>query len=152
MLGQPQQTQQRRAQAPMAASWTGRCVGVSDGDTIKVMLQGRAVTVRLYGVDSPEKKQAFGERAKQFTSQAVFGKPVTVYSKGSDRYGRTLGWVFVGKACLNAELIRSGHAWWYKQFSPKEIKLQQLETEARTARRGLWVDAAPVAPWAFRKK
>jgi micrococcal nuclease len=59
-----------------AEEFTGKVVGVSDGDTIKVMYLGRAERVRLYGIDCPEKGQAFGNRAKQFTSQMVFGKDV----------------------------------------------------------------------------
>lgn len=132
-------------------TWTGRCVGVSDGDTISVILNSKPQKIRLYGIDAPESKQAFGTRAKQFTSQMVFGKAVTVYSKGKDRYNRVLGWVFVGRTCVNAEIVKNGLAWWYKQYSPKEVKLQQLESEARTAKRGLWADKAPVAPWNFRK-
>ncbi len=53
-------------------------VGVSDGDTITVLHSGKSVRIRLNGIDSPEKRQAFGKRAKQFTSTLVFGKTVTV--------------------------------------------------------------------------
>jgi endonuclease YncB( thermonuclease family) len=115
------------------------------------MLDGKAQKIRLYGIDTPESKQAFGTKAKQFTSQLAFGKSVTIYSKGVDRYNRVLGWVFVGRTCVNAELVQNGLAWWYKQYSPKETKLQQLEQEARTAKRGVWADKMPVAPWDWRR-
>jgi endonuclease YncB( thermonuclease family) len=140
----------RRIPAPVPAQWSGQCVGVSDGDTIKVMLYGKAQTIRLFGIDCPEKKQAFGTRAKQYTSSLVFGKAVTIYSKGSDRYGRVLGWVFVGGRCINADLVSSGLAWWYRQYSPNEAKLAQLEATSRAAKLGLWADAAPVPPWEYR--
>ena len=126
-------------------------MGVTDGDTIKVLVGQQTITIRLYGVDCPEKRQAFGERAKQFTSAFAFEKNVTVYSRETDRYVRTLGWAFVGGKCLNAELVSSGMAWWYRQYSPNEKKLAALETEARAAKRGLWADAKVVAPWDFRK-
>jgi micrococcal nuclease len=42
-------------------------VGISDGDTISVMHNGRAEKIRLNGIDCPEKRQAFGQLAKQFT-------------------------------------------------------------------------------------
>ena len=45
-------------------TFTGKVVGVSDGDTISVMRKGRAVKVRLHGIDCPEKRQPFGTRAK----------------------------------------------------------------------------------------
>jgi len=47
-------------------TFTGKVVAVSDGDTIKVMHEGRAVKVRLHGIDCPEKKQPFGTKAKKF--------------------------------------------------------------------------------------
>jgi endonuclease YncB( thermonuclease family) len=115
------------------------------------MLHGKAQTIRLYGIDTPEKAQAYGTRAKQFTSTLAFGKPVKVFSKGMDRYGRVLAWIFVGSTCVNAQLVSNGLAWWYRQYSPNEAKLAQLEAQARSARRGLWADAAPVAPWEYRR-
>lgn len=143
--------QAQSAEIPLPTDFSGRCIGVTDGDTIKVLWNRQSVAVRLYGVDCPEKKQAFGARAKQFTSTLTFGKMVQVYGKGRDRYGRTLGWVFVGKSCLNAELVSNGLAWHYKTFAPKETKLAALEVEAKTAKRGLWLDEKAVAPWAWRK-
>src|SRR5256886_10073124 len=71
--------------------FTGKVVGVSDGDTISVMHNGKAERIRLSGIDCPEKGQAFGQRAKQFTSALVFGKDVTVQVLGHDKYGRTIG-------------------------------------------------------------
>jgi micrococcal nuclease len=101
-----------------AEEFTGKVVGVSDGDTIKVMYLGRAERVRLYGIDCPEKGQAFGNRAKQLTSQTVFGKNVMVKTHGCDRYGRILGDVFLpdGRS-LNQELVRAGYAWWFRKYS-----------------------------------
>ncbi len=139
------------AQAEAAQTFTGKVVGVSDGDTIKVMHLGRAEKVRLAGIDCPEKKQAFGTRAKQFTSDLVFGKVVTVKVETMDRYGRTVGEIILpdGKS-LNRELVRAGLAWWYRQYSQDET-LGQLEVEARTAKRGFWVDPNPIPRWEFRK-
>jgi len=142
---------QTRAQAEGTQTFTGKVVGVSDGDTITVMHQGRGEKVRLAGIDCPEKKQAFGTRAKQFTSDASFGKFVTVKVETIDRYGRTVGEVILpdGKI-LNRELVSVGFAWWYRQYSNDE-SLGQLEVEARTAKRGLWVEPNPIPPWEFRK-
>ena len=57
-----------------ADDFSGRVVGISDGDTISVMHGGRAEKIRLYGINAPEKGQAFGNRAKQFVSAMVFGE------------------------------------------------------------------------------
>ncbi len=48
----------------LAADFTGRVVGVSDGDTITVLHNGQGERIRLHGIDCPEKRQAFGNRAK----------------------------------------------------------------------------------------
>lgn len=56
-----------------AQVFEGKVVGISDGDTITVLTdQKRQIKVRLYGVDCPETKQAYGTRARQFTSDKVF--------------------------------------------------------------------------------
>jgi endonuclease YncB( thermonuclease family) len=78
-----------------ADSFTGKVVRVSDGDTISVMRMGRAVKVRLLGIDCPEKKQPFGTRAKRYTSDMAFGRQVTVQVQTTDRYGRTVGEVIL---------------------------------------------------------
>jgi micrococcal nuclease len=59
------------------------------------MRGGRAVKVRLHGIDCPEKRQPFGTRAKQYTSHMAFGNEVTVQVKTTDRYGRTVGEVIL---------------------------------------------------------
>src|SRR5437773_3020072 len=92
--------------SPAFADFSGRVVGVSDGDTITVMHNGRGEKIRLHGIDCPEKRQAFGTKAKQFTSEHAFGKNVTIKVKDTDRYGRTVGEVTLpdGKS-LNEELV-----------------------------------------------
>ncbi len=122
----------------LAADFTGRVVGVSDGDTITVLHNGKGERIRLHGIDCPEKRQAFGNRAKQFTSKLVFGKTVTVQALDRDRYGRTVGVVLLpdGRS-LNHELVRAGLAWMYRRYT-NDQSLSDLEEEARVARRGLW--------------
>lgn len=92
-----------------AFSFTGRVVAVLDGDTIEVLHNGKAERIRLTGIDCPEKKQAFGQRAKQATSALSFGQHVTVHSAGKDRYKRTLAVVELPDGMnLNYELVRQG--------------------------------------------
>jgi endonuclease YncB( thermonuclease family) len=132
---------------------TGKVVGVSDGDTLTVLVEGRRqVKVRLHGVDAPEAHQAYGSRAKQFTSRLVFGKPVRVEVRDTDRYGRTIAEVFLPDwSSLNREVVRAGMAWWYRRYAPNDRQLAALEDEARRARRGLWADRDPISPWEFRR-
>ncbi len=135
----------------LAADFTGRVVGVSDGDTITVLTKGKPIRIRLHGIDCPEKRQAFGKRAKQFTSRLTYGKEVTVKDLGQDRYGRTIGDVILPDGrVLNQELVKAGFAWWYRRYAPDDDMLKQLEREARAVKRGLWADAEPVPPWEWR--
>ena len=135
-----------------AEPFTGTVVGISDGDTLNVLRAGKAVKVRLHGVDTPEKAQAFGTRAHQFTSALAFGTEVTVVVRDTDRYGRLVGEVLLpdGRS-LNQELVKAGMAWWYKHYAPNDTTLAQLEADARAAQRGLWAEAHPVPPWAWRR-
>ena len=133
-------------------AFTGKVVGVSDGDTVTVLDHKTPVKVRLEGIDCPEKTQAFGSRAKLFTSKACFGKTVEVKAKTRDRYGRTIGTVLLpGGTSLNQELVRNGLAWWYVHYAPRDKTLKNLESEARAQRLGLWKDPSPLPPWDYRK-
>jgi micrococcal nuclease len=131
-------------------AWSGKCVGVSDGDTISVMHEGKAEKIRLYGIDCPEMGQPFGMRAKQFTSDMVFGKTVEVNPVTQDRYMRTVAWVYVYSLILNKELIKAGLAWHYKQYS-SDKDLALFEEDAGVRKLGLWADKNPVPPWEWRR-
>lgn len=136
-----------------AAEFPARVIGVSDGDTLTVLRDGRTqVKVRLHGVDAPETGQPFGSRAKQAASELVFGKNVTVREQGRDRYGRTLGEVILpdGKS-LNREQVRIGMSWWYMKYAPHDRDLERMEAEARAAKVGLWSQPGAVPPWDWRK-
>lgn len=129
----------------------GKVTAVKDGDTIVVLQNRTTYTIRLDGIDCPEKKQAFGQQAKNFVSTQVFGKQVRVEYKQKDRYQRYLGMVYYGKSrSLNQELLKAGLAWHYKQYN-KDAALARLESIARSNKRGLWVDKNPFPPWDFRK-
>jgi micrococcal nuclease len=139
------------AGSALAETFTGQVIGVTDGDTISVLRAGRREVVRLLGIDAPERRQAYGERAKQHAAALAFGKVVAVEAAGRDRHGRLLAEVRLpdGRS-LNQELVRAGFAWWFRRYST-DATLGRLEAEARGARRGLWSDPAPVPPWEHRR-
>jgi micrococcal nuclease len=98
-----------------------------------------------------KKGQAFGNRAKQFASSLAFGKEVKVEAKGQDRYGRTVADVILPDGRnLNHEIVKAGFAWWFRNYAPKDKVLEVLESEARAAKRRLWVGRDPVPPWQYR--
>jgi micrococcal nuclease len=109
--------------------FTGKVIGVTDGDTIKVLVNKESITIRLEGIDAPESKQSFGNKSKQALSDIVFGKEVTIRKTGDDRYGRTLGVVMVGDVDANSKMIEDGWAWHFKKYNDEE-RLADLEVEA----------------------
>lgn len=127
-----------------------KVIGVKDGDTIVVLVEGKPFTIRLSDIDCPEKKQPFGKRAKLFTSTLCFGKEVKLKGDKYDRYKRLIAEVILpnGKI-LNKELVKSGLAWHFKKYSKNE-EYANLELEARASKIGLWSEENPIAPWEWR--
>ncbi|WP_437230224.1 thermonuclease family protein [Planctomicrobium sp. SH661] len=130
---------------------TGKVVGVTDGDTVRILIGTEEVKVRLEGIDAPESKQAFGTKAKQHLSDLIFDKEIELRVTGTDRYGRTIGKIFVGETDVNLQMIRDGMAWHYTQFNAEEA-FAVAQAEAKEAGRGLWADPAAVPPWEYRKR
>ena len=129
----------------------GTVVGVTDGDTIRV-LRGREVfKIRLNGIDAPEMKQAYGKKSKEFMSALVFGKEVEVIVREMDRYGRYVGDVMIGGKVAKAELVAAGLAWQYTYYS-KDKNLAAHEKAAKAKRLGLWADPSPIPPWEYRHR
>jgi endonuclease YncB( thermonuclease family) len=140
-----------QAFSPASGRFTGRVIGVLDGDSLLVLRDGRQVEVRLYGVDAPERGQAFGSVARRFLSNLVFGKTVVVEVRDIDRYKRSVSRLTVDGADVSLDIIRAGFGWHYTQYS-SDARYAAAEQEARAARRGLWQDNAPIAPWHYRQR
>lgn len=136
-----------------SADLRGIVVGISDGDTISLLVTQRNVkkrsTVRLEGINAPEVDQPFGKVSRQFLAALVFRKVVSIKVTGKDKYGRSLGFVKVGGIDVNQTMVRSGMAWWYRKYAPSNKILQQAEAEARSRKSGLWA-AKSMPPWEWR--
>jgi endonuclease YncB( thermonuclease family) len=130
---------------------TGKVVSVHDGDTLTVLIDYRQVRVRLIDIDAPELRQPFGTRSRQSLTTLCFGKMASLVVRGHDRYNRTLARVSCAGADANAEQVRRGYAWTYVRYARPDSPLFALQSEARSAHRGLWQDPAPVAPWDWRR-
>ena len=130
----------------------GRVVGVHDGDTITLLMTDhQQVKVRLAQIDAPEIGQAFGQRSKQALSDLVFNKSIEVKKETIDKYGRTVGTLFLDGIDVNAEMIRRGAAWVYRKYAKDQL-LFQLETQAKQEKRGLWnlPESERIPPWEWR--
>ncbi|MDQ1078023.1 thermonuclease family protein [Pseudoroseomonas cervicalis] len=142
------------AQTALATDLRGQVVGVHDGDTLTLLTSEREqVRIRLAEIDAPETRQPWGTRARQALAAIAFQKPATVVVVDTDRYGRTVGTVWVEGRNVNAEMVRAGHAWVYRQYL-RDRSLLAVEDEARRARRGLWrlPEAERVPPWVWRRE
>lgn len=142
----------------LADTVEGKVVGVADGDTVTVLDdQHTQHKIRLAGIDAPEKGQDFGNRSKEHLSSLVFGRLVVVETEKRDRYGRSVGKVIIDGRDANLAMVVAGLAWHYKQYQGEQSQADRLlysdaEQEARLARRGLWRDLSPVAPWDHRSE
>jgi len=141
--------------AQAAGTITGKVVRVADGDTVTVLTPDRQqIKVRLYGIDCPEKRQAYGNRSRQAVASMIAGKTVRVRSMGVDRYGRTLGFIAGPDGeDVNRALVRQGMAWVYTRYckAPECRTWHRDEAEAQAARRGLWADPHATPPWEWRR-
>jgi micrococcal nuclease len=135
-------------------AWSGKVVGVIDGDRITVLHDGKEEVIRLWGIDCPEKGQDFGTEAKQATSSLVCGKIVEVEPREVHSYRQTVAVVTVGGTVVNEHLVRHGLAWVVIEYCERPVceKWKQLEIEAWARKRGLWADPIPVPPWEFRRE
>ncbi len=134
----------------------GRIVGVTDGDTVTLLDAHHTQTkIRLAGIDAPESRMPYGQKAKAYLATLVFGKDVVAVTSKLDRYGRTIATLMVAGQDTNLAMVQAGLAWHYKQYAREQQKAEamayaQAEVLARTRGLGLWQDADPVAPWDWR--
>jgi len=145
----------------LALAWPAHVCRVMDGDTLTVAAtpEGCAnkadrVTVRLYGIDAPEKAQACGDLAAARLRELA-GDQVDVDPRARDRYGRTVAVIHAPGmgAAINARLVSEGWAWVYVRYcsDPECPAMRGLELEARASRAGLWSCDLPVPPWKWRR-
>jgi len=127
-----------------------KVIGITDGDTFTgLTADKKQVTCRIFGIDAPEKKQAFGNRATQTLSKLIFGKQVKIKIQGR-HFKRAVVWVYTldGKD-IALEMLKAGMAWHSKQYS-KDKEYADFESKARRQKVGLWKDKNPIEPWNFR--
>ena len=124
-----------------------KIVKVLDGDTIDVLIDlgfdlYKKERVRIAGVDTPEKRtrdleeKELGIHAtdwmKDKLTETIKGdEELTIRTElkgGMGRYGRLLGWLYVGEdtVSLNEKMITEGYAWAYdggtKQKNFEELR------------------------------
>ena len=123
LLGGPEV--RAEARSPIEPPFQAKVVRVFDGDTVEVLRDQVPLRIRLEGIDCPERAQAWSRKATELTTRLAAGKTATIRVLDVDR-----------------------HYAWFNH----EDALARLESEARAARRGIWSDPDPEAPWDFRRR
>lgn len=132
--------------------YTVTVVSVENGDVLMVNHEGKAESIRIYGVDCPEPGQGFAAEAQKQVTEKVAGKSVRVEPLIQDNQGKTVAHVILeGESSLGESLIATGLAWWDKPNTPEDRKLRGLNAKAIIARVGLWSGPAPLSPWDYRR-
>ena len=110
----------------------GKVVKVADGDTITILTDSKEqVKIRLFGIDAPERKQAFGQKSKDFWQSLLLVKEWKL--KKSD---------------INEQMVLNGYAWAYTRYSKDYVS---EHNKARASKFGLWQEPNPIEPSIFRK-
>lgn len=157
-------------------TFAAQVVTVYSGDTFTVLVDGKELPVRLYGIDAPEYdenasaslNQPFGKEARDYVIAKTKGKTVQVEAYGPDAAGQIVAIVSVDEESLNAVLLRDGYAWIWREVCDEPFcgedwrsengwrKLQGGPTGAMVRRVGLWSkiggDEVPVEPQYWRRK
>jgi len=135
---------------------------VVDGDTIIVKKGATKLTIRLVGIDAPEISHKKNEPGQPFSQQStkhlaglVLNKVVDIKSHGPDRYGRTLGEVFLDGNNINLEMVKSGLAEVYRGTPAKGQNMEpywKAEEVARRGGKGMWVQGVKyISPREWRR-
>jgi endonuclease YncB( thermonuclease family) len=150
-------TSTRRVETSLASSNPGlySINHFIDGDTISVTINGRAESVRLIGVDTPETHkpntpvQCYGETAAAYTKKLIGWGKVRLgadsLSSNRDRYNRLLRYVYLPDGRLLDELlIQEGYGFAYVQFPfTKSETFSNDQATARAQQKGLWGTCRP---------
>ncbi|MEM4714155.1 MAG: lamin tail domain-containing protein [Candidatus Nanoarchaeia archaeon] len=114
-------------------------VEVIDGDTLKTR---ENKTIRLLGINAPEKDMKFYDEAKEFVQNKTLNKKVYLVRdvESQDKYNRSLRYAFTEDSFINAELLSQGLATLFivKPNTKYEKLFTCLEDKAKIEKRGIW--------------
>jgi len=133
-----------------AETLTGTVRWIMDGDTFDLRNGDKSTTIRLWGIDAPEKDQPGHKRALDAMIDLVARKLVRVEVIDRDKYGRVVGRVYYRKIYVNEEMLRRGCVWWYKRYAPEAKDLEKAFKFAVENRIGMWAYDDNVEPEKWR--
>jgi micrococcal nuclease len=125
-------------------------VSAADGDTLTVRDWTEHLKVRLAEVDAPEGSQPYSQVLRKNLDSLCRNKPVEIKKVDVDRYGRTVAHVRCDGVQVNWRQVEDGLAWCYSHYLKHPAECPPREKVAREAKKGLWGEPNPQAPWEFR--
>lgn len=123
-----------------------KCV---DGDTAYFIVDGKEEKFRFLAIDTPESvstnvsEEPFGKEASDFTCKKLTNAKEIVFeyeSSKTDKYGRTLAWIWVDGNLLQKEIIENGYgkvAYIYGNYEYTD-SLCLYENKAKESKLNVW--------------
>lgn len=122
-----------------------------DGDTCRTISGER---IRFACIDAPELDQPYGQASRDHLRSLVGGKTIRIERKGTDRYNRTIGALYINNKLVQLEQIKAGTAWANERFKRDCPDWKSIESEfnkAKGNRIGLFNTTTAIEPWRWRK-
>jgi micrococcal nuclease len=130
---------------------SGKVLTVIDGNTLEVTTtENEIYKILLFGIDSPELGQEFGEKAKRYLEKLILDKNVSVEIQGKDRFGNRLGIILIEGEDPRLQLLQEGLAWTAERQPIQEF--ETIKEKAREKGKGLWKEQEPTPPWVYRRQ
>ena len=116
---------------------------VADGDTVNVSTaDASTLTVRLDGIDTPERGEPYSTQATRATRVMLLSKRVQLQGTDVDRYGRLVARVVLDGVDSSLQLVRDGLACHFTRYS-SDVALAAAQSDAQRRGAGFWAQGAP---------
>jgi endonuclease YncB( thermonuclease family) len=146
-----------------AAPIEGSALDVQDGDSFLLRADdGRRIRVRVSGIDAPERTQPYTDASRRHLGELLRGHRIRLEPVKQDVFDRTVARVLVvdgepPERDAGLAQLEAGLAWHFRRYSAEQpsedvARYARAERDAKARGLGLWRDAAPEAPWAFRAR
>ncbi|OYY94450.1 MAG: hypothetical protein B7Y41_06340 [Hydrogenophilales bacterium 28-61-23] len=144
------------AQPAFSETLTGYVVGITDGDTLTLLVDKQQHRIRIAAIDSPERVQPFGDKATANFGRLAFNKNAVAYCHKKS-YERDVCKVLIDGQDIGLQQIVEGMAWWSRKYAKEQTTedqnaYEQAEMMAKLKRLGLWSDSNPIPPWDWRHR
>lgn len=125
---------------------------ITDGDTLKAIVDGKEERIRLAYIDCPERDQPRGDAATAALRDAVSSQSVRLNIVDMDRYDRKVAEVYANDRNINLYLVRSGKCYVYRKYAKGKQEYFDAESEAQRERLGVHKNPNTMKPWEWRRR